>query len=146
MSTFLRDDATFAAIAGGDLPAASKSDQQTGTSVTTVVTPGHQQDHDSAAKVWASITGATGAIQASYNVTSVTRNGAGDYTLTFTTNFANTNYAVQVTQEQTAGGQGFSGVVKNAGRATSTVRVLIFNSVFAAVDPTSLFVVCHGRQ
>jgi hypothetical protein len=45
-------------------------------------------------KAWVNFNGTgTVAINASYNVSSITDNGTGDYTINFTTAFANTNYA-----------------------------------------------------
>lgn len=75
---------------------AAQSDQETATSIVTVVTPGRQQYHPSAAKVWCfwtSIT--TTTILASYNVTSLTDGGTGLTTVNFTTSFSSANYAVQ---------------------------------------------------
>lgn len=46
----------------------------------------------SVAKAWIRFTDT--AILDSYNVTSVTDNGVGDFTFTFTTAFANANYAI----------------------------------------------------
>lgn len=47
------------------------------------------------AKAWVNFNGTgTVAIRASFNVTSITDNGTGDYTLNFTTAFADTNYAL----------------------------------------------------
>ena len=48
-----------------------------------------------ACKAWVNFNGTgTVAIRAAYNVTSITDNGVGDYTLNFTTAFADTNYAL----------------------------------------------------
>jgi hypothetical protein len=48
------------------------------------------------AKAWVNFNG-TGAvaIRASYNVSSITDNGTGDYTVNFTTAFADANYAAR---------------------------------------------------
>jgi len=47
------------------------------------------------AKAWVNFDGSgTVSIRGSYNVSSLTDNGAGDYTVAFTTAMANTNYAV----------------------------------------------------
>ena len=51
---------------------------------------------DEKCKAWVNFNGSTAAIRASYNVSSVTRNAAGDYTVNFTTAFADTNYAPQI--------------------------------------------------
>lgn len=47
------------------------------------------------AKAWVNFNGIpTVAIRASYNVSSITRNGTGDYTVNFTNAFADANYSV----------------------------------------------------
>lgn len=51
-------------------------------------------------KAWVNFTGSTAAIRASYNVSSITRNGTGDYTVSFTNAMADTNYVV----DQNSGG------------------------------------------
>jgi hypothetical protein len=45
------------------------------------------------AKAWVNFNGTNGSIRASYNVSSVTRNGTGDYTVNYTNAFADANYA-----------------------------------------------------
>jgi len=45
-------------------------------------------------RAWVNFTGSSGAINQGFNVTSVTRNGAGDYTVTFTNALSNAYYAV----------------------------------------------------
>ena len=86
------------ATGGGDLSAnrtitvtaAVQSDQETGTSTSVAVVPGVQHYHPSAAKAWVTFTvsGGVVTVKNSYNVSSVTRNGAGDYTVNFTTAFS----------------------------------------------------------
>lgn len=50
---------------------------------------------DGSAKAWVNFNGTgTVAIRASFNVSSITDNGAGDYTLNFTSALADANYAV----------------------------------------------------
>jgi hypothetical protein len=44
------------------------------------------------AKAWVNFNGTTGVRNSSFNVGSITINGTGDYTLNFTTVFANANY------------------------------------------------------
>jgi len=64
--------------------------------VTTVTNPsGGQPTIDGLAKAWVNFNGTgTVAIRASLNVSSITDNGTGDYTVNFTTAFADANYAV----------------------------------------------------
>ena len=48
-------------------------------------------------RAWANFNGTSGAspvIRASFNISSVTRNGTGDYTVNFTNAFADTSYSV----------------------------------------------------
>jgi hypothetical protein len=50
------------------------------------------------AKAWVNFNGVTTAtIRASYNVSSVTRNGTGDYSVNFTNAFVDTNYSTLIT-------------------------------------------------
>ena len=70
--------------------AATQAEQETGTATTVAVTPGRQQYHDSACKAWVKVGGADGTpdIAQGYNVSSITDNGVGDYTINFTTAFS----------------------------------------------------------
>jgi len=49
------------------------------------------------AKAWVNFTGSSGSINGSYNVSSITRNNTGYYTINMTNAMPNTNYAVNVT-------------------------------------------------
>lgn len=86
--------------ASGDLsnctfPIATQANQETGTSTTTLVTPGRQQYHPSACKSWIKFNGTgTIAIIESYNVTSITDRGTGQYTVSFNVDFSSTGYAI----------------------------------------------------
>ena len=62
--------------------------------VTTVTNPsGGQPTIDGLAKAWVNFNGTgTVAIRASFNVSSITDNGTGDYTVNFTTALADVNY------------------------------------------------------
>lgn len=128
--------------------AASKSDQQTGTSATTVVTPAHQQDHDGVAKAWCLFSGTatgTNAPTAGYNVTSVTRSGAGTYVVNFTTAFSSVNYVCQIMTVNSANNT--FGEVNSSAIAVGSVGIFTINqSGGATVDPVSVMVVCYGRQ
>ncbi len=93
------DGAASAAPAWTD-PVAVQSDQETATSTTLFVTPGRQQFHPSASKAWCYFDGTatgTNAPTVGYGVTSVTRNGAGDYTVNLSITMSSSNYPVLVT-------------------------------------------------
>lgn len=127
------------------LPAAAQADQEAGTSNTVAVTPGRQQSHPSAAKAWVTFTGSTGAILASYNVASVTRNSAGNFVVTFTVPFSSASYAAVVS----GSGSGFIGLVHPGGTGGITANqmpVQFVTTTFAATDPTTGHVVFFGDQ
>jgi hypothetical protein len=77
------------------------------------------------AKAWVNFNGTgTVAIRASFNVTSITDNGTGDYTVNFTVAMVDANYAAFVSAEQT----GFSFTPTSTSIisiATSNVRVAV---------------------
>lgn len=56
-----------------------------------------------ACRAWVRFNGTTGAIAASGNVSSVTRNGVGDYTIAFTTAMPDANYAITGTSDGSSG-------------------------------------------
>ncbi|MDE2470832.1 MAG: DUF2793 domain-containing protein, partial [Bradyrhizobium sp.] len=78
----------------GIIQVANASDQAAGTATASAVTPAVQQNHHSAVKAWVSFVGSTGVISASYNISSITRNSAGNYTTTFTVAMTDINYAI----------------------------------------------------
>jgi hypothetical protein len=61
-------------------------------------------------RAWVNLNGSTGAIRASFNVSSVTRTSAGQYTVNMTTALADANYSgcVQGWSSQSLGG--YSGI------------------------------------
>jgi|TARA_R100000455_G_C6263700_1_gene118973 hypothetical protein len=93
------------------------------------------------AKAWINFNGTgTVAIRDSFNVSSITDNGQGDYTVTMTTAMSNTNYAVQATS-----GDGATSAVRGCGvmnsLTTTTFRVQpnftggTLNGLFSRDDP-----------
>jgi hypothetical protein len=84
------------------------------------------------AKAWVNFNGtSTVAIRASFNVTSITDNGAGDYTVNFTNAMTDANYSVNVSAGRGTG----SGLFPELGLSaptTSGVRVAFINSALSA--------------
>lgn len=94
-------DATGTVALTTDIPtAATQSDQETATSTTTYVSPGRQQYHPSAAKMWcyATYSGSTPVNNASYNQSSITDTNTGLMTHNFTVSFSSANYVPLVTR------------------------------------------------
>ena len=52
------------------------------------------------AKAWVLFNGTSGSVTNSFNISSVTRNGAGDYTLNFSTAMPNANYVATCSARQ----------------------------------------------
>ena len=87
-------------------------------------------------KAWVAFTGATAAIKSAFNVSSVTRTSTGNYTINFTTAFANANYSPTVSSTDL----GHVFVTPSTGNLTTQN----YNSVNALVDATSFSVHVMG--
>ena len=130
--------------------AATQAEQEAGSSITVMTTPGRQQYHPSAAKVWVNFNGiGTPAVTVGYNVASITDNAVGDYTISFTTVFSGADYvcAGSALHDVTTS---ISYTVKFANMATSSIKVLILKidgvTTHATFDVTDVLVVCYGDQ
>lgn len=118
---------------------AAQSDQETGTSTTTVVTPGRQHFHPSAAKGW-TYAGVNGTQVVNYNVSSITDGGTGDMTVNWGTDFGTANYSPAVSAIK-------AGAVANPrveAIAAGTTQISNTNSANAGADPDGYFVQAFG--
>jgi hypothetical protein len=78
------------------------------------------------AKAWVNFNGTgTPAIREDFNVTSITDNGTGDYTVNFTTALTDANYAVPTSSQ--------SGTFNGTGTLTTTS--VVFNTFNTALSP-----------
>ena len=113
---------------------ATQAEQETATSTTTLVTPGRQQFHPSAAKAWIQCNN-NGAIAGSYNVASIADTGTGVVTVTLTTAFSSTNYCVLGT------GNGGGGGLFNGANITSAsvFTLLAFNSLTQTAQDSGVY-------
>lgn len=79
-------------------------------------------------RAWVNFNGTgTVAIRASGNVSSITDNGTGDYTVNFTTAMADANYSLQATCRTSGSNAGFANIERNVALATSSARVISGN-------------------
>ena len=86
-------------------------------------------------RAWVNFNGTgTVAIRASGNVSSITDNGVGDYTVNFTTALVDANYALSVNGYQTTANNVFFGYAGGQTYTTTAVRLTTINSSFAATD------------
>ena len=60
-----------------------------------------QSSGKQAAKAWVNFDGSTGTINGSFNVSSITRNNTGYYTVNFTTAMPNANYTTNISVSST---------------------------------------------
>jgi hypothetical protein len=74
-------------IINGSSPSVTFSDS------TTQATAGLTGSSTQVCQAWVNFNGSTAAIRASYNVSSITKNGTGDYTINFTNALVDANYA-----------------------------------------------------
>jgi hypothetical protein len=86
------DGTQFNIVAGG-ITQATQAQLEAGSATTSVVTPGRQHFHPSASKGWVKFSN-SGAVSASYNVTSITDGGVGNLTVNWATDFSSAHYAV----------------------------------------------------
>lgn len=89
---------------------------------------------------WAKFTGAA-VIGGSLNVTSVTDNGVGDYSISWTTSFDTANYAIGTgTAGSTGSADHYTSEKSGSNKTTSTCRVQSYGRANTPVDPNTVFV------
>lgn len=131
-------------LSGVQLQAAAQSDQETGTSTSTFVTPGRQQYHPSAAKYWGQFIGTTSTVMnQSYNHSSLTDNGTGDTTLNFTTAFSSAQYCAVTASKNVAGAGGLASLTT---KAAGSYRYVTDNAAGSPTDFTDNNIVIYGDQ
>lgn len=142
--TFLRGDSTWAAVT---VPVeATQAEMEAASSSTVFVSPRRVLSSPFAAKVWCKW-GVTTTIAASAGVSSITDNGAGDWTLNFSTAFSSANYAAVGMTEWDGATQGMFMSIRNGGQATGSLRVVsLANFGGALTDPNNNHVACFGDQ
>jgi len=114
--------------------AATQAEQETASSTTVIVTPGRQQYHPSAAKAWLryATTGST-TITLSYGISSLTDNGTGDTTVTFSTAFSTTAFSAAALCQQSASNRTYATISGSYAASTTTLRIDTFNESAGAL-------------
>ena len=125
---FLRGDGAWEAVPSATI--ASTAEAEAGTNNTNFITPLRMREGFNASgsapvyacRAWVNFDGTTspGTIRGSGNVSSVTRNGTGDYTVNFTTAMPDANYAAHCAVRYSTP---VSGTLADAAFATTSVRV-----------------------
>jgi hypothetical protein len=121
---------------------ASQADQETSTNALNFVSPSVQQYHPSACKAWLKAD-QNGAIQASYNMTSVTDVTTGVVGVTINVDFSSAHWACAITHD--GGSFGLCDSIDT--QAAGSFRILIGNTVTQGPqDATYVHAVCFGDQ
>jgi hypothetical protein len=131
------------------LPIATQAQAEAGTVTTVTVTPlGVRQALRAegaapiySARAWVNFNG-TGiaAIRAAGNVSSITDNGNGDYTINFTTALPDANYAVAA-MGSAVGTDGRNILEAFTARTASNIRIVVGNAAQTATDGTHVSIV-----
>ena len=132
-------------IASSAASAATQAEMEAASSTSVYASPGRTVYHPGVAKVWCEWT-STGAITASQNVSSVTDNGTGDWTVNFTTAFSSATYAAVLGFEQTVVGS-FNGClqIRLGGQAAGTLRLQGANIAGGVIqDLQRMHIACFG--
>ena len=97
---------------------------------------------DGLARAWVNFDGTgTVAIRGSFNVTSITDNGTGNYTINFTTAMPNTNYATLATNGWSGSGVDWAFMTEWTGKATTSTTIRVANNtVSSLVDSGTVMV------
>jgi hypothetical protein len=122
---------TWASAASPAPTIASTAEAQAGTNNTNFITPLRMREGFNASgsapvyacRAWVNFDGTgTVAIRASGNVSSITDNGTGDYTVNFTTAMSDANYSVNATANPIGANGAYAGVDT---RTDSSVRIIV---------------------
>jgi hypothetical protein len=135
---------TWTTVSAG-LAAATQAEMEAATSNTVAATPLNLKGHPGVAKVWLKAARDGTAINASYNVTSITDNGTGDITVTIDTDFSSGNYSITTFGAGTGGTTALINQIYV--QAAGSFSAYCTNGTFGFVDPQfAWFFACFGDQ
>ena len=108
-----------------------------------------EQIEQGRAKAWLNFNGTgTAAIRDSFNISSITDNSTGDFTINITTAMANVNYSVTGGIGTTTGNNCFLFVLteQNTAKSASVFRIntLGSNTYILSTDPEHCYIAIHG--
>jgi hypothetical protein len=116
---------------------------------TLIVSPQKVQYHPGVAKAWVVFDGTAGSPSAAagHNISSITKNGTGDYTITFTTAFSSADFVGAVTASLNGGTPHEQIAYTGAAASSSTYRIGVYNSnANTAADAQYVQAVFFGDQ
>ena len=96
------------------------------------------------ARAWANFAGASGTVNSSFNISSITRNGAGDYTANFTTAMPNANYALSGAGSQNDNSSIACVTANSTTYSTTSIRFHVSYSNGLVTDFPIVNIAVHG--
>ena len=123
---------------------ATQAELEAATSTSALSTAGRQQYHPGHPKGWVSYNQSTNTVNDSYNVTSVTDNSAGLFTVNWDTDFADTNYSA-VALCNGAGAGNNSIITEQIAQTVGTTQ-FITKQLTSALDRPRNSVIACGDQ
>ena len=120
---------------------ATQAEMETGTALTSFVTPGRTQYHPGVSKGYCRITATGSLVAGSHNVSSVTDNGTGDYTVVWDTDFSNGNYSAPA-QSADSGVQ----FIRCDNYATGSVQIFSRDAGDSAASDSATNIAAFGDQ
>ena len=140
----------WATAGASGLSAATQAEMEAASSTTVATTPGRQQFHPSAAKFWVRFNGTgTPAIDASYNMTSITDSGTGYYELYIATDFSSGSYCVVASSTKLSGASSASTIMMASpvgAYSAGNFGLITSNLAGTLSDSEANFVVGYGDQ
>jgi len=98
-------------------------------------------------RAWVSFAGGSGTRNASFNVSSVTRNGTGDYTVNFTTAMPDAYYSISTQSYSSGSGTmscGLGDYNSNGTLTTTSAKIFVgYGGSSAKADPNNVTVAFH---
>ena len=119
------------------------------SNITDVVSyrPDYGTDYPDVLEGWINFDASTATINDQYNVSSISDNGTGDFTINWATSFSNANYSVVTSGKET--GSTFATIVsldETSPLTTSSARIQCRDDARTPVDPTIVCVVASGDR
>jgi hypothetical protein len=127
--------------ASGLIELAVQSEMEAAADVARAVVPGRQHFHPGMPKAWVAFS-TDGTVLASHNVTDVTQNGNGDYTVNLAITMSSVNYCVLATPNHATPTDAYVGTV--FARTATTVRIKFVQESGVAVAMEGGNVVIFG--
>jgi hypothetical protein len=97
-------------------------------------------------RAWVNFNGTgTVSIRSSFNVSSITDNGTGDYTVNFTTAMPDANYSIQATGQRAASNSALMGAITYNRTPTTTTAPVAFSEDGGSLQDPSICAVAIFR-